>query len=221
MERKLPSVKSTRRYDSSRRAEQARQTRSAVVDVARRRFLRDGFGATTIAAIAAEAQVSVETVYKSFGGKPGLVRAVCESALAGQGDVPAETRSDQLQAGEPDPRKIIRGWGDLSAEVAPLVSPVLLLVRAAATADPEMADLRAVLDQSRLARMTKNAARLAAAGHLRAGITAEEAGEVLWTYSSPELYELLVLDRGWPLPRYAAFISDAMIAALLAPPQAP
>lgn len=219
MERKLPSVKPTRRYDSSRRAEQARQTRSAVVAVARRRFLSDGFGATTIAAIAAEAQVSVETVYKSFGGKRGLVRAVCESALAGQGDVPAEIRSDRLQGGEPDPCKIIRGWGDLSAEVAPLVSPVLLLVRAAAIADPEMADLRAELDLGRLRRMTQNAARLAAAGHLRAGITAEEAGEVLWTYSSPELYELLVLDRGWPLTRYAAFISEAMIAALLAPPQ--
>jgi AcrR family transcriptional regulator len=213
----LTEVKSRRRYDSSRRAEQARQTRSAVVEVARRRFLADGFGATTIAAIAAEARVSVETVYKSFGGKPGLVRAVCESALAGQGEVHAQTRSDELQAGQPDPRKIIRGFGDLSAEVAPLISPILLLVRAAAAADPEMAGLRAELEQGRLSRMTGNADRLAAAGHLRAGLTAQEAGEVMWAYSSPELYELLVLDRGWPLARYAAFISDAMVAALLAP----
>ena len=76
----MDPVKPKRRYDSPRRAEQARQTRAAVVEAARRLFLRDGFAATTIAAIAAQAQVSVETIYKAFGGKPGLVRAICATA---------------------------------------------------------------------------------------------------------------------------------------------
>ncbi len=174
----MAPVKPKRRYDSPRRAEQARQTRAAVVEAARRLFLRDGFAATTIAAIAAQAQVSVETIYKAFGGKPGLVRAICTTALTGEGPVPAEMRSDELQAQELDPHKIIRGWGKL------------------------------------------NARNLAEAGHLRDDITAEHAGEVLWTYSSPELYELLVLGRGWPAERYGTFIADAMIAALL-PPEPP
>jgi hypothetical protein len=56
---------------------------------------------------------------------------------------------------------------------------------------------------------------LAAAGHLRPDVTVEQAGEVMWTYSSPDLYELLVIKRGWPLGRYGAFIAEAMIAALL------
>jgi AcrR family transcriptional regulator len=209
-----------RRYDSPRRAEQARQTRAAVADAAGRLFLRDGFAATTIAGIAAEAMVSAETIYKAFGGKPGLVRAICERALAGEGPVPAETRSDELQLTEPDPREIIRGWGKLSAEVAPRASPIALLLRAAEAADPEVAALRAELDASRLRRMTSNARNLAEAGHLRDGITAEHAGQVMWTYSSPELYELLVLQLGWPPERYGAFIADAMIAALL-PPEPP
>jgi AcrR family transcriptional regulator len=208
---------SKRRYDSPRRAEQARQTRAAVADAALRLFLRDGFAATTIATIAAEARVSVETIYKAFGGKPGLVRAICDGALAGEGPVPAETRSDELQMTEPDPRKIIRGWGKLTAEVAPRVAPILLLLRAAESADPELAGVRAELDASRLRRMTSNAGNLAQAGHLRDGITVEHAGEVLWIYSSPELYELLVIGRGWPAARYGAFIADAMIAALLPP----
>jgi hypothetical protein len=76
------------------------------------------------------------------------------------------------------------------------------------------------MDTSRLTRMTSNARNLAEAGHLRDGITVEHAGEVLWTYSSPELYELLVLGRGWPAERYGTFIADAMIAALL-PPEPP
>lgn len=211
----MTDVNQKRRYDSSRRAEQARQTRATVVEAAKRLFLRDGFAATTIAAIAAEARVSVETIYKAFGSKPGLVRAICDTALAGQEPVPAETRSDLMQAHEPDPRKIIKGWGELTVEIAPRISPILLLVRAAASADPEMAELSAEIDSARLRRMTGNAHNLAAAGHLRDDITVEQAGEVMWTYSSPELYELLVLRLGWPMERYGSFIADAMIAALL------
>ena len=165
----------------------------------------------------AEARVSVETIYKAFGGKPGLVRAICNAALAGQGPVPAETRSDQLQLHEPDPPRIIRGWSELTVEVAPRIAPIMLLVRSATAADPEMAGLLAEVDAARLSRMTRNAHNLAAAGHLRPDITVEQAGEVMWTYSSRELYELLVLKRGWPAGRYGAFIAEAMIAALLPP----
>jgi AcrR family transcriptional regulator len=220
MDPKPPAVKPRRRYESVRRREQARQTREAILDTARRLFVTDGFAATTIAAIAAGADVSVDTIYKSFGGKPGLVRAICQRALAGEGPVPAEARSDALQASERDPREIIRGWGALSTEIAPRIAPILLLVRAAAAADPVMAGLQAELDAQRLARMTHNARNLAASGHLREDLTAELAGEILWTYSSPELYELLVLTRRWSLDRYGAFIADAMIAALLPPDSA-
>jgi AcrR family transcriptional regulator len=217
MDRNMAPVKPRRRYDSARRAEQARQTRAAIIETAGRLFLRDGFAATTIAAIAAEARVSVETIYKAFGGKPGLVREICNAALAGEGPVPAETRSDQLQLREPDPVRIIRGWGELTVEVAPRIAPILLLVRSAAAADPEMAGLLAEIDAARLSRMTANARNLGAAGHLRPDVTVDQAGEVMWTYSSPELYELLVVKRGWPAERYGAFIAEAMIAALLPP----
>jgi AcrR family transcriptional regulator len=220
MEPKRPPVKRKRAYDSTRRREQARQTRDAILDSARWMFLRDGFAPTTIAAVAAAVAVSPDTIYKTFGGKAGLVRAICERALAGAGPIPAETRSDALQADEPDPRKIIRGWGALTIEVAPRVAPILLLVRAAGASDPEMAALYAEMGAQRLVRMTHNARNLDAAGHLRAGLTVEHAGELLWTYSSPELFELLVFTRSWPLDRYAAFISDAMIAALLPSPNA-
>lgn len=211
------SVNPKRSYDSARRREQARQTRTAITDVARRRFLADGFAATTIATIANEARVSVDTIYKAFGGKPGLVSAICQEALTGQGPVPAETRSDAMQATERNPREIIRGWGALTTEVAPRIAPILLLVRAAAAADPEMRRLQSQLNAQRLERMTHNARSLANTGGLRADVTIEDAGEILWTYSSPELYELLVLTRGWPLDGYGKFIADAMIAALLKP----
>jgi AcrR family transcriptional regulator len=164
------SVNPKRPYDSVRRREQARQTRAAIIDVARRRLLNDGFAATTVAAIANEARVSVDTIYKAFGGKPGLVTAICQEALTGEGPVPAETRSDAMQATERAPREIIRGWGALTTEVAPRIAPILLLVRAAATAEPEMARLQSQLNAQRLERMTHNARSLANTGGLRAEI---------------------------------------------------
>jgi len=221
MDRNRAPVKSRRPYDSRRRQDQARQTRDAILEVARRRFLAEGFAPTTITAIAADVGVSVDTIYKGFGSKPGLVRGICERALAGEGPVPAETRSDALHSTERDPRAIIRGWGALTTEVAPRVAPILLLIRDAAAADPEMARLLAEMDDQRLDRMTHNARGLAEAGHLRNDITLEQAGEIMWTYSSAQLYELLVVIRGWPLERYSAFLADAMIAALLPPEQPP
>jgi AcrR family transcriptional regulator len=214
MDRNHSPVKPKRRYDSRRREHRARTTRRAIVDAARDQFLSNGYAATTVASIASSAGVSVETVYKSFGGKPGLVSAVADAGLAGAGPVPAEVRSDELQRVETDPRAIIRGWGTLAAEVAPRVCPTLLLLRDASS-DPEVAHVRGKLDSARLERMTHNARGLADAGHLRDDVSVEHAAEVMWTYSSPELYELLVVIRGWPVQRYGTFIAHAMVAALL------
>ena len=215
MERKRRAVKSGRAYDSSRRVAQAAETRATILDCAERLFLELGYAATTIAAIAAGAGVSVETIYKAFGGKAGLVRAIRERRLGGAGTVAAETRSDRARATIADPYALIAGWGVLTTEVAPLVSPILLLLRAAASTDPDVAELLAELDADRLRRMRVNARHLRDGGHLRPEVTLAQAADVLWTYSSPELYELLVLRRGWSLARYGRFIADAMIAALL------
>jgi AcrR family transcriptional regulator len=159
--------------------------------------------------------VSVDSIYKTFGGKPGLIREIFERALEGEGAVPAEERSDLLQAEEPDARKIIAAWGRFVVELSPRGAPIVLLVRNAAATDPELVVLLQEIDAARLRRMTDNARRLHRAGHLRPGITVRAAADVLWTYSAPELYELLVLRRGMPLRRYGRFVADAMVAALL------
>ena len=208
-------VKRPRRYNSARRQAAAQSRRTAVVEAARRLFMREGFVGTTIARIAEDAGVSEEMVYKTFGNKVALVRAVRDRALAGEGRVHAERRSDRMQARQTDPRTIIREWGVLSMEVAPRVAPVLLLVRAAAASDPELAQLQDEMDGARLTRMRHNARTLLNGGHLRTGITLDVATDVLWAYSSPELYELLVVRRGWSVEWYGRFIADAMIAALL------
>jgi AcrR family transcriptional regulator len=210
-----PAVKARRSYDGSARREHARRNHAALLDAALARFLRHGYAATTIESIALDVGVSDATIYKSYGGKPGLVRALCERALAGAGPTPAEARSDSLKEREPDPRQVIEGWGRLTAEVAPRVAPILLLLHDAAGADPTAAALYEELDSNRLNRMADNARYLVDGGHLRTGLRLQDARDVMWLYSSPELFDLLVRRRRWSVRRYSRFVAAAMIDALL------
>ena len=208
-------VKAKRRYDSSRRRKQALRTRDTILAAARELFLSGGYAGTTIASIAEAADVSVETIYKGFGGKPGLLRAISEKGLEGSGPVPAEQRSDEMRTLERDPYTVMQRWGTFTTEVAPLAAPIALLLRSAAATDPEIASLLEDLDRARLARMEHNARELFERGDFRDGVTLQYARDVLWTYSSPELYELLVVRQRWPLERYGQFVAEGMIAALL------
>ncbi len=71
------------------------------------------------------------------------------------------------------------------------------------------------LEAERLAAMTLFARHFADGGHLRPSVSPDEARDVLWTYNSPELYDLLVLRRRWSRPRYGRWVADALAAALL------
>ena len=132
-------------------------TGQAILDGAERQFLDAGYAATTLAAIAKEAGVSVETIYKVFGGKSGLVRAIYERGLTGRGRVPAFTRSDEMRERESDPAEIMRNWGVLAAEVAAMVMPIRQLIRSSAATDPEMSSLLETSDNDRLERARHHA----------------------------------------------------------------
>ncbi len=213
----MANVNPKRRYNSSGRQAQARRNRQAILDAAQRQFLEGGYAATTIAAIAAEAGVSVETIYKAFGGKPGLVGAIYERGLTGREPVPAFERADAMRERETDPRTIMRNWGALTSEVSSAVSPIVRLVRLAAASDPDMAALLNASNDNREERARHHARFLKQRGYLREGVTLAEATDLLWTCTSDELYDLLVGQRGWSLPRFARFLADFMIAALLPP----
>ena len=211
------AVKPPRRYDASRRREQARATRRAVLDVARDLFLEQGYARTTIAAVAAGAGVSVETVYKAFGNKPGLVKAVFDVAVVGDDEpVPMLQREFvQRNLAEPDPRRKLEAYGEHLAVTAPRVGPIQLVVKEAAATDPGAAAVWEQLQEERLTGMTAFARSLHEGGHLREGVSLEEARDVLWAHISVELWELLVRLRGWSDERYGRWVAHQLIAALL------
>ena len=211
----MSPVKKARRYDSSGRAAQALRNRTAILDAAERQFLERGHAATTVSSIAREASVSVETVYKAFGGKAELVGAIYERGLSGRQQASVYERSDAMREHETDPRKILRYWASLIAELGPDLNSIRLLMRSAAEVDSELAEVLEKSEKERLERMRHNAQFLARRGYLRGGVTAAVAADVLWMCTSAEFYELLVQRRGWSLRRFERFVGDLLIAAFL------
>ena len=210
-------VKPRRRYDSRGRQEQARRTKAAVLETARRMFLERGYAATTMPAVAAEAGVSVETVYKAFGNKPGLLKSVFNVAVVGdQEPVPMLQRElvRRINA-EPDGRRKLSMYGQHLAESAPRSVPIQLLVRMAAATDPGVATVWDQMAAERLTGMTQFARQLEEGGQLRPGVAVDDARDILCAYSSAELYDLLVIQRRWRPEKYGRWVADALIAALL------
>ena len=211
------AVKPRRPYDSSWRREQAGRTRAAIVEEARRLFLERGYAATTVASVAAVAGVSVETVYKAFGNKARLLKAAFDAAIVGDHQPVPMLQRELVQRinAEPDPRRKLSLYGEHLAEAGPRASALQLVARAAAASDPEAAGVWEQMVEERLLGMTQFARHLHEEGHLRAGISVDEARDVLWMFNSVELYDLLVIQRGWTPPRYGAWIAAALQAALL------
>ncbi len=216
----MADVKPYRSYNSALRLRQAQQTRDAILAEAWTAFRRDGFSAVTVGSIAVAAGVSPETVYKQFGSKAGVLRAIAETALAGPQSVPTMQQSDAMAAREADPHRIIAAWAQFASEVTPRLSPVVLLIRSAAHISTDIAELQAGLDADRLDRMAHQAALLAERGYLRDGLSEDEARDVMWAYTDPAMYELLVHRQGWPLDRFRDFLAEALSTALLGGPPA-
>jgi len=206
-----------RAYDSSSRQEQARRSRQAVLAAARELFLSQGYGATTMPAVAAAAGVSVETIYKTIGSKPELLKTVLDVAIVGDDEPVPILERDMVRRvrAEPDPRRKFAMFGAHMAEAAPRHVPIQLLTKGAARDDAAAAAVWEQMCEERLIGMTAFATRLRNDKVLRKGVTVEEARDVLWSLQSPELYEVLVLQRGWEPERYGRFIAQALSAALL------
>lgn len=208
----MPVVK--RNYDASARRARAERVRTELIETAHHLLLAEGYAALTIPKVAAAVGVSAESVYKRFPGKSALVRAVVEHALRGVGPLAAEDRSDALDAA--DLATLLHGWGRLTAEVAPRVAPILLLLQAGAGHDPDLADLGRQVEADRRQRMEENAERLHTAGQLPPGLGVSTVTDILLAYSSPQLYDLLVVRSGWELDRYADFVTVGIGAHLAA-----
>jgi AcrR family transcriptional regulator len=205
-----------RSYDASRRREQSRARRRAVVAAAGELFEQDGYRATTIAAVAARAGVSAESVYKGFGTKAALAKAVFDLALAGDDEpVPvAERPAMQLVREEPDVRRKIAMFTDGLVGRLARSARVQILIRDGRHVDDSLAPVWDKLNDEGLTGMTMLGRHLLETGQLRPGMDLAEVRDVLWNYLAIDHYERLVLIQGWSQDRYRDWLAAAIAGAL-------
>ncbi|MFN2582567.1 MAG: TetR/AcrR family transcriptional regulator [Candidatus Dormibacteria bacterium] len=206
-----------RRYDASRRQQAAVETRRRVLEAARRRFLKQGYAATSMQTISDDAGVALDTVYASVGRKPELFRLLLETAISGTDDaVPSEERDyvRRIQA-EPDAARKLDIYARAIRDIAPRFAPLVEVAREASAGHPDVGSVWRDLSRRRARRMRDLAGHLADTGALRAGLSVDEAGDVLWSLNAPEFYRLLLVERGWSLDRFEHWLADAWKRLLL------
>ena len=208
----------TRSYNSPRRREQAAATRTAILEAARQLFERQGYAATTMVGIAAEAEVASKTVYLAFETKSGLLRALWNAQLRGdQGDVPvAERQWYREVVEEPDPERQLRLNARNARAVKARVAALLEVIRSAAPVDEDIAALWDRIQTEFHANQRVIVESVDAKGALRPGLDADRATDILWTLNHPDVWQLLVRERGWTPDDWEQWFADTACAQLLA-----
>jgi AcrR family transcriptional regulator len=215
-----PSVKPRRRYDSQRRREQAANTRRDIEVAADKLFRQRGYVGTSMPAIASEAGVVVETIYRAFGSKAGLFKVVLEAALAGGAEraelPPAERPAIKAVIQETDPRRKLERYAATQPGVHGRSGPLYRVLVAAADSDPELQDVLNGIDARRLHGLGGLAAQLAESRALRPDLSTEAARDIIWTLCSTAVHDLLVRERGWTPESYRDWLATALTRELLA-----
>jgi len=214
-------VKNTRRYESPRRREQAAETRARILDAARRLFEAQGYTATSMNAIAAEAGVALKTLYVGFESKSGLLRALWHLLLRGdEGPSPVGERSWYREVlNEPDPARQLQLNARNSRVVKTRVAALMEVLEAAAPVEPEIHTLWTRIQSEFYNNQRAIVRSLHRKRALKPGLGIARATDIVWALNQPSLYHALVRDRGWSSPRYEEWLADAFCSALLAPTQ--
>jgi AcrR family transcriptional regulator len=216
-----------RRVSRQREAGEAtrRETRRRLLAAAKAEFADRGYAAATVIRIAERADVSVQTLYSNWGNKRNLLRAVMESSVTGDQDVP-------LVAGQPpavitatidpadaaDPRKLLAHLSRQYRLLAERAAVGWQTYRDGAGVDPDIAadwqqlsDLRRGAFQALFARLP--------AGVLRPGLSNAAAADTAWAIASPDMHDLLVRQAGYRYDELEGWVRSTLSAALLTGPE--
>lgn len=204
-----------RHYDASRRRLTAEQTRRRILDAATRLFLECGYTATSMATVAGEARVNLDTVYASIGTKPALFRLLIETAISGKDNPVQALEREYVLAidAEPDAGRKLELYAHASRLIQERLAPLFLVLQAAAPTDAELASVWADIAQRRARNMGLFAQALAETGAL--AVSLDEAADVIWATASSELFVLFVHERGWTAEHFETWLAACWKRLLL------
>jgi len=208
-----PAVK--RRYRTTRRREQADETRLRIIRAAHDLFINEGYGRTTIADIARVAGVAVETVYAAFRNKPTLLRQVWYANFRGDEEDVRLLDRPEIRAvlAEPDLAIRLRAHAVVITQVFRRITPLFRALQGAASSEPAAEAMLAEFDERRLDAAGYYARAAAATGQL--AVSEEECRDLLAATLDGGLWHRLVKERGWSDDRFARQLGTMWVAALV------
>ena len=197
-----------------------RLARAAVIQAARALFLEGGYAATTIEAISDLSDVPPATVYRLFSSKLGILKEVLDVSIAGDDQAGRLADQPHVRAllADPDPRNQLSGFAGIIHGILSRAEPLYRILVSAAATDPDAAVLLAELTRQRQQGQAQFAHSLACTGALRPGLRERDAADIIQALTVPEVYRLLVCDRGWRPDRYEQWLTQTLISQLLPPP---
>jgi AcrR family transcriptional regulator len=206
-----------RSYNSEGRREAARRNRAAVLAACRELLFQEGYHATTVRAVAERAGVSAETVYKSFGGKPGMVKALWDITLAGDDEpVPMGDRPQvQEILGTRELGAKLRLYAAYARGIHERVAALFALLT---QAGPDVGEVLETAERERLTGVTAFVAHLDETGALGPEADPAHLADVFWALAGPQLYTQLTAGRGWSADTYEKWLADTLTATLVPPP---
>jgi AcrR family transcriptional regulator len=210
-----------RRYDNSRREAQVRATRLKVIAVAKTLFIQDGYPATTIEAIAEASDTALPTLYRLFGTKRALLKAVLDTSFVGDDEPVTFGDRPQVRAAlsSADPEALIDTFAVICRELQDRTCAVHHVLATAAVVDDEAADLLAEVRRQASTGRSRIVAALRRMDALDPALTRREAEDIVYTCLSFEVAHILTVERGWNGAQYEAWISRSLRSLL--PPTRP
>lgn len=207
-----------RSYASPTRARQARATRAEILRSAAALFAEQGYGRTSVGAVAERAGVTAQTIYNVVGSKQQLLKAAYDVTLAGD-DEPmslAERPEVVSMYALLDATEFLHAYAALGRRVVERVGPLMLQIAAgAASGEPDLVEHQRVTDAERLVGTGMVVRRVSELGALLPGLSPDAARDRIWTLNSVQVWDLLTRSRGWSGEAYERWIGDAMVAAIL------
>lgn len=206
-----------RSYNSTRRKNQANETRRMIVEAARKLFYELGFTNATIDAIAQEAGVASETIYAIFGNKQAILMNLIQATLVGDYEkVPLLERQFIKDAiNETDQQQLIKKFASDIYKIMQRMSPIFALLRSTAKTDPEIMALLNKLLMERLGGMSFFVNQLSRIGPLKEQILTDQAQVTVWAISSAEVFTLMTQDLGWSEQKYTTWLSSTLERLLI------
>jgi AcrR family transcriptional regulator len=207
-----------RQYRSELRQAQAVATRARILQAARELFLDSGYPATTLQQVASQAGVALPTVTGIFANKRALLDEVLRNAVRGENGPPLSLHEELTAVlAATDPEVLLAMHARLIANANTRAHDMFEILRKAATVEPAVEAQRQKGATDRRRDQAQVARVLADRKALRPGLSVPQATDVLWLYSSSDIYRLLVIDRGWPIQRFTTWLQDTLTHALLDP----